>query len=184
MSSQLFCCGFFGAIYQDSYSTGCICTAASGGYAPLRSFFRSISDDLFFQARLGCAGGGIALRGGCPGAEFFVVRIFLYSEWMRGFAPWVSVSGPRAGWGGGGVRVGGLVFGPFSQCHWGGIFALNNYFCTILFTVHVQALTQRALFLYSLKTSKYYLKTSKSLWLSDVFKKYKKEMRNEKWINV
>ena len=111
-----------------------------------------------------------------------MVRIFLYSEWMRGFAPWFSVSGPGAG---GGVRAGGpCIWALFAQCHWGGIFTLGNYFCTILFTVHVQALTQRALFLYSLKTSKYSLKTSKSLWLSDVFKKYKKEMRNEKWINV
>ena len=73
MSSQLFCCGFFGAIYQDSYSTGCICTAASGGYAPLRSFFRGISDDLFFQARLGCAGGESRCVGGVP------VRSFLWS---------------------------------------------------------------------------------------------------------
>ena len=72
MSSQLFCYEFFGTIYQDSYSTGCMCTAASGGYTPLRSFFRSISDDLFFQARLGCAVGGIALRGDVP------VRGFLW----------------------------------------------------------------------------------------------------------
>ena len=100
-----------------------------------------------------------------------MVRIFLYSEWMRGFAPWVSVSGPGAG---GGVRAGGALYlGTFRAV------SLGRYF-----TVHVQALTQRALFLYSLKTSKYSLKTSKSLWLSDVFKKYKKEMRNEKWINV
>ena len=68
---------------------------------------------------------------------------------------------------------GGLYLGTFRAV------SLGRYF-----TVHVQALTQRALFLYSLKTSKYSLKTSKSLWLSDVFKKYKKEMRNEKWINV
>ena len=74
----------------------------------------------------------------------------------------------------GGVRTGGALYlGTFRAV------SLGRYF-----TVHVQALTQRALFLYSLKTSKYSLKTSKSLWLSDVFKKYKKEMRNEKWINV
>ena len=152
MSSQLFCYEFFGTIYQDSYSTGCMCTAASGGYTPLRSFFRGISDDLFFQARLGCAGGESRCVGDVP---------------VRGFL-----------WGG------ACIWALFAQCHWGGIFTLGNYFCTILFTVHVQALTQRALFLYSLKTSKYSLKTSKSLWLSDVFKKYKKEMRNEKWINV
>ena len=184
MSSQLFCCGFFGAIYQDSYSTGCICTAASGGYAPLRSFFRSISDDLFFQARLGCAGGGNRAAWGVSRCGVFCGPYFPVFGVDAGVCS-VGLRVRSACWmGWGGVRAGGLVFGPFSQCHWGGIFALNNYFCTILFTVHVQALTQRALFLYSLKTSKYYLKTSKSLWLSDVFKKYKKEMRNEKWINV
>ena len=72
MSSQLFCYEFFGAIYQDSYSTGCMCTAASGGYTPLRSFFKSISDDLFFQARLGCAGGESRCVGDVP------VRGFLW----------------------------------------------------------------------------------------------------------
>ena len=122
MSSQLFCYEFFGTIYQDSYSTGCMCTAASGGYTPLRSFFRGISDDLFFQARLGCAGGESRCVGGCPGAEFFVVRIFLYSEWMRGFAPWVSVSGPGAG--GGGAGRGGPVFGHFSRSVIGAVFSL------------------------------------------------------------
>ena len=172
MSSQLFCYEFFGAIYQDSYSTGCMCTAASGGYTPLRSFFRGISDDLFFQARLGCAGGESRCVGGVP------VRSFLWSvfscirsgcgDLLRGSPYPVRVLG------GGGVRAGGALYlGTFRAV------SLGRYF-----TVHVQALTQRALFLYSLKTSKYSLKTSKSLWLSDVFKKYKKEMRNEKWINV
>lgn len=123
-----------------------------GGIHRCGHFSRAFQMTYFFRLVL-AAPGGIALRGGCPGAGFFV---------------------------GGGACIWAL----FAQCHWGGIFTLGNYFCTILFTVHVQALTQRALFLYSLKTSKYSLKTSKSLWLSDVFKKYKKEMRNEKWINV
>ena len=68
----------------------------------------------YFFRRVWAAPGGIALRGGCPGAEFFVVRIFLYSEWMRGFAPWVSVSGPCAGWGAGGCGRGGLCWAFFT----------------------------------------------------------------------
>ena len=50
-----------------------------------------------------------------------MVRIFLYSEWMRGFAPWVSVSGPGAG-GGGGAGRGGPVFGHFSRSVIGAVF--------------------------------------------------------------
>ena len=30
------------------------------------------------------------------GAELFLVRISLFSDWMRGFAGWVSVFGPGA----------------------------------------------------------------------------------------
>ena len=122
MSSQLFCCGCFGAIYQDSYSTGCICTAASGGYAPLRSFFRSISDDLFFQARLGCAGGESRCVGGVP------VRSFLWSVFscirsgcgglLRGPPCPVRVLG-----GGGGCGRGGLCLGLFRSVI-GAVFSL------------------------------------------------------------
>ena len=119
MSSQLFCYEFFGAIYQDSYSTGCMCTAASGGYTPLRSFFRGISDDLFFQARLGCAGGESRCVGGVP------VRSFLWSvfscirsgcgDLLRGSPYPVRVLG-------GGAGRGGPVFGHFSRSVIGAVF--------------------------------------------------------------
>ena len=119
MSSQLFCYEFFGAIYQDSYSTGCMCTAASGGYTPLRSFFRDISDDLFFQARLGCAGGESRCVGGVP------VRSFLWSvfscirsgcgDLLRGSPYPVRVLG-------GGCGPGVPVFGHFSRSVIGAVF--------------------------------------------------------------
>ena len=73
-----------------------------GGMHRCGHFSGAFQMTYFFRRVWAAPGGGIALRGGCPGAEFFVVRIFLYSEWMRGFAPWASVSGPCAGWGGGG----------------------------------------------------------------------------------
>ena len=38
-----------------------------------------------------------ALRENCPNTELFLVRIFLYSDWIRRFTPWISVFSPNTG---------------------------------------------------------------------------------------
>ena len=43
----------------------------------------------------GCSHGWDIGAGGV-GVELFLVRIFLFLDWMRGFAEWVSVFGPGA----------------------------------------------------------------------------------------
>ena len=38
-----------------------------------------------------------ALRENYPNTELFLVRIFLYSDWIRRFTPWISVFSPNTG---------------------------------------------------------------------------------------
>ena len=33
----------------------------------------------------------------CPNADFFLDRIFLYFDWIRGFTPYISVFSPNTG---------------------------------------------------------------------------------------
>ena len=48
-----------------------------------------------------------SLRGKCPNTEFFLVRIFLDSDWIKIFTEWISVFSPNTG-----------KYGPKKLCIW------------------------------------------------------------------
>ena len=73
-----------------------------------------------------------ALHEKCPNTEFFLVRIFQHSDWIRGDTEYLSVFSPNAG-----------KYGPEKSLHYDTFHAVRvfNVSLTILWTVGVRKLT-------------------------------------------